>query len=90
MYAGRYAGVLNELAAPIAVAPVGRPAWENGAMLLPAPTYGIASAFTWPAALFLWGRGSWADLHRHHCVQLVIATPRQVLRQGLAARDFHL
>jgi AraC-like DNA-binding protein len=27
----------------------------------------------WPAALFLWGRGSWSDLHRHHSVQLVMA-----------------
>jgi AraC-like DNA-binding protein len=42
-------------------------------MLLPASQHVSASAFTWPAALFLWGRGSWSDLHRHHCVQLVIA-----------------
>ena len=42
-------------------------------MLLPASQYVGASAFTWPAALFLWGRGSWTDLHRHHCVQLVMA-----------------
>jgi AraC-like DNA-binding protein len=42
-------------------------------MLLPASTYVGASAFTWPAALFLWGPGSWSDLHRHHCVQLVMA-----------------
>ena len=42
-------------------------------MLLPA-SHGVgASAFTWPAALFLWGQGSWSDLHRHHCVQLVMA-----------------
>jgi AraC-like DNA-binding protein len=42
-------------------------------MLLPASKYVGASAFTWPAALFLWGPGSWTDLHRHHCVQLVMA-----------------
>jgi AraC-like DNA-binding protein len=42
-------------------------------MLLPASQYAAASAFTWPAALFLWGPGSWSDLHRHHCVQLVMA-----------------
>ena len=42
-------------------------------MLLPASTYIGASAFAWPAALFLWGPGSWTDLHRHHCVQLVMA-----------------
>src|SRR4029453_230980 len=42
-------------------------------MLLPASQYGGASAFTWPAALFLWGPGSWSDLHRHHSVQLVMA-----------------
>ena len=41
-------------------------------MLLPASTSVGASAFAWPAALFLWGPGSWADLHRHHCVQLVM------------------
>ena len=42
-------------------------------MLLPASRHMAGSAFTWPAALFLWGPGSWADLHRHHCVQLVMA-----------------
>jgi AraC-like DNA-binding protein len=42
-------------------------------MLLPASKDLDASAFTWPAALFLWGPGSWSDLHRHHCVQLVMA-----------------
>ena len=42
-------------------------------MLLPASRHAGASAFAWPAALFLWGPGSWADLHRHHCVQLVLA-----------------
>jgi AraC-like DNA-binding protein len=42
-------------------------------MLLPAAQYVGASAFTWPAALFLWGPGSWSDLHRHHSVQLVLA-----------------
>jgi AraC-like DNA-binding protein len=66
-------GVLNELAA------FGRRIWaltvpcENAGMLLPASTYTGASAFAWPAALFLWGPGSWSDLHRHHCVQLVMA-----------------
>jgi AraC-like DNA-binding protein len=42
-------------------------------MLLPAAQYVGASAFTWPAALFVWGPGSWSDLHRHHCVQLVMS-----------------
>jgi AraC-like DNA-binding protein len=42
-------------------------------MLLPASKHVGASAFTWPAALFLWGPGSWTDLHRHHCVQLAMA-----------------
>ena len=42
-------------------------------MLLPASTHMGASAFTCPAALFVWGPGSWSDLHRHHCVQLVMA-----------------
>ena len=42
-------------------------------MLLPASTYTGAAAFAWPAALFLWGPGAWTDLHRHHCVQLVMA-----------------
>ena len=46
---------------------------ENAGVLLPASQYVHASAFTWPAALFLWGPGSWTDLHRHHCVQLVMA-----------------
>jgi AraC-like DNA-binding protein len=55
-------------------------------MLLPASQHVSASAFTWPAALFLWGPGSWTDLHRHHCVQLVLALNgtirfRQRLRQ---------
>jgi AraC-like DNA-binding protein len=45
----------------------------HAVMLLPASHYVGASAFTWPAALFLWGPGSWTDLHRHHCVQLVMA-----------------
>ena len=43
------------------------------AMLLPASMHVGASAFSWPAALFLWGPGSWTDLHRHHCVQLAMA-----------------
>jgi AraC-like DNA-binding protein len=51
----------------------GECACENNVMLLPAVKYVGASAFTWPAALFLWGPGSWTDLHRHHCVQLVMA-----------------
>src|SRR5262249_308124 len=42
-------------------------------MLLRASQHMGASAFTWPAALFLWGAGSWSDLHRHHCVQLVMS-----------------
>jgi AraC-like DNA-binding protein len=45
----------------------------HSAMLLPASQHVGASAFTWPAALFLWGPGSWSDLHRHHSVQLVMA-----------------
>jgi len=56
-------------------------------MLLPASTYVAASAFTWPAALFLWGPGSWSDLHRHHCVQLVMALHGTVrFRQGQRQR----
>lgn len=52
-------------------------------MLLPASDYVSASAFTWPAALFLWGPGSWSDLHRHHCVQLVLALDGSLrFRQG--------
>jgi AraC-like DNA-binding protein len=46
---------------------------EDRVMLLPASQSAGASAFTWPAALFLWGPGSWSDLHCHHCVQLVLA-----------------
>ncbi len=46
---------------------------HNRRMLLPASRHVDASAFAWPAALFLWGPGSWTDLHRHHCVQLVVA-----------------
>src|SRR6516225_1214708 len=42
-------------------------------MLLPASKHVDASAFASPAALFLWGPGSWSDLHRHHCVQVVMA-----------------
>jgi AraC-like DNA-binding protein len=42
-------------------------------MLLPAAPSVGTSAFTWPAALFVWGAGSWSDLHRHHSVQLVLA-----------------
>lgn len=56
-------------------------------MLLPASQYVGASAFTWPAALFLWGPGSWTDLHRHHCVQLVLALDGTVgFRQGQRRR----
>ena len=72
MYAVNQRAVLNELAS--------RPCedqrlirCENVEMLLPASHDLGASAFTWPAALFLWGPGSWSDLHRHHCVQLVMA-----------------
>jgi AraC-like DNA-binding protein len=42
-------------------------------MLLPATPHAGTAAFTWPAALFVWGPGSWSDRHRHHCVQLVFA-----------------
>ena len=42
-------------------------------MLLPASKHLDVSAFASPAALFLWGPGSWSDLHRHHCVQVVMA-----------------
>ena len=66
-------GVLNELAAVDPHALVLAPPCENAGVLLPASTYAGASAFAWPAALFLWGPGSWADLHKHHCVQLVMA-----------------
>ena len=55
-------------------------------MLLPTPKYEGASAFAWPAALFLWGPGSWSDLHRHHSVQLVFAL-RGSIRFRERARD---
>jgi AraC-like DNA-binding protein len=56
-------------------------------MLLPASQYVGASAFTWPAALFLWGPGAWTDLHRHHCVQLVLALDGTLrFRQGSRQR----
>jgi AraC-like DNA-binding protein len=42
-------------------------------MLLPASRSLSGSAFAWPAALFVWGAGSWSDVHRHHSVQLVMA-----------------
>jgi AraC-like DNA-binding protein len=64
---------LNELAAFDRERLSWRDACEDGVMLLPATKYVGASAFSWPAALFLWGPGSWTDLHRHHCVQLVMA-----------------
>jgi AraC-like DNA-binding protein len=31
------------------------------------------AALLWPAALVVWGPGSASSLHRHHCVQLVLA-----------------
>lgn len=55
-------------------------------MLLPTPRSEGASAFAWPAALFLWGPGSWSDLHRHHSVQLVFAL-RGSIRFRERARD---
>jgi len=64
--------VLNELAESARSIRTGI-ACENGDMLLSASQRVDASAFTWPAALFVWGPGSWSDLHRHHCVQLVMA-----------------
>ena len=51
-------------------------------MLLPASTHAGTAAFTWPAALFVWGPGSSSDRHRHHCVQLVFA-----LRGNLRFRE---
>jgi AraC-like DNA-binding protein len=65
--------VLNELAAFESQGLWGGIPCENRGMLLPASQSVGASAFTWPAALFLWGPGSWSDRHRHHCVQLVMA-----------------
>jgi AraC-like DNA-binding protein len=38
-----------------------------------------AAALLWPAALVVWGPGSASSLHRHHCVQLVLAL-RETLR----------
>lgn len=29
--------------------------------------------------MFLWGHGSWTDLHRHHCVQLVMGVDKTLL-----------
>ena len=75
MYAVNQRAVLNELATfadPREEKP--RPSdAKMSDMLLPASHNVGAPAFTWPAALFLWGPGSWSDLHRHHCVQLVMA-----------------
>ena len=74
MYAVNQRAVLNELATfPTLSRTKGPIRCENVDMLLPASHDVGASAFTWPAALFLWGPGSWSDLHRHHCVQLVMA-----------------
>jgi len=47
-------------------------------MLIPATSDAGATAFAWPAALFVWGPGSWSDLHRHHSVQLVMALQRTI------------
>jgi AraC-like DNA-binding protein len=55
-------------------------------MLLPASKHAGAAALTWPAALFVWGPGSWSDRHRHHCVQLVFAL-RGTLRFRERARQ---
>jgi AraC-like DNA-binding protein len=51
-------------------------------MLLPTSRHAGSAAFTWPAALLVWGPGSWSDRHRHHCVQLVFA-----LRGNLRFRE---
>src|SRR5262245_34982687 len=40
------------------------------------------AALLWPAALVVWGPGSASSLHRHHCVQLVLA-----LRETLRVRE---
>jgi AraC-like DNA-binding protein len=42
-------------------------------VLLPSPSRAPVDTLTWPSALIVWGPGSWSDLHRHHCVQLVMA-----------------
>ena len=47
-------------------------------MLIPATRDAGDTAFAWPAALFVWGPGSWSDLHRHHSVQLVMALQRTI------------
>jgi AraC-like DNA-binding protein len=73
MYEVHRPPVLNELAAFDRDNPVPSVPCDNRGMLLPASKHVGASAFAWPAALFLWGPGSWTDLHRHHCVQLVMA-----------------
>lgn len=76
--------VLNELAA-VDRGICRQDPWDNRGMLLPASQYVGASAFSWPAALFLWGPGSSTDLHRHHCAQLVMSldgTLRFRRRQG--------
>jgi len=43
------------------------------------------SVLVWPAALILWGPGESSSLHRHHCVQLLLAL-RGDLRIREAAR----
>src|SRR5262245_707422 len=44
------------------------------------------AALLWPAALVVWGPGSASTLHKHHCVQLVLAL-RETLRVRERARQ---
>jgi hypothetical protein len=54
-------------------------------MLIGGPKRPNRAAFLWPAALVVWGPGSASSLHRHHCVQLVLAF-RETLRVRERAR----
>src|SRR5215472_1025149 len=55
-------------------------------MLIGGPKRPNPAALLWPAALVVWGPGSASSLHRHHCVQLVLAL-REMLRVRERARQ---
>ena len=55
-------------------------------MLIGGPKRPNPAALLWPAALVVWGPGSASSLHRHHCVQLVLAL-RETLRVRERARQ---
>jgi AraC-like DNA-binding protein len=48
---------------------------------------GEAPVLPWPAALVVWGAGASSSLHRHHCVQLLMALRGQLrIREGARRR----